>query len=81
MTVGGHLHGIYSEFTVILEGWATWNQEPVARPGMFWDPNVWAGLCPDDAGDAEEELLVKQSTSLWVGLPSLFELAANWLVG
>ena len=46
---------------VFGEGWATWYQEPVARPGMsgmFWDQNVLAGLCPGDAG-GEEELLVQ----------------------
>ena len=45
---------------------------------MFWGPNVWAGLRPGAAGDAEE-LLVQQSTPavypIQVGLPSLFELA------
>ena len=28
--------------------------------GMFGGQNVWTGLCPGDAGDAEEELLVQQ---------------------
>ena len=44
---------------------------------MFWGPSAWAGLRTGDAGNAEE-LGVQQNTSavytLWVGLPSLFEL-------
>ena len=31
--------------------------------GMFWDADVWAGLCPGDARDAEEELLLPQNAS------------------
>ena len=41
-----------AEFTMFIEGWA---KEHGARRKM-------AGLCPDDAGDAEEELLEQQNT-------------------
>ena len=49
--------------------------------GMFWGPNVWAGLRPGDAGD-EEELQVQQNTSAahpTGGLPSLLALDTGQL--
>ena len=42
---------------------------------MFWGPSVWAGLRAGDAGNAEEELGVKQNMSaVYPTMPSLFEL-------
>ena len=63
----GDCPGQFAVFTVFFEGRATWHQKPVARPGrpgMFWGPSVWAGLRAGDAGNAEEELGVKQNTSV-----------------
>ena len=57
--------GEVSVFKVFFEGRTTFHK-PVARPGrsgMFWGPSVWAGLRAGDAGNAEEELGVQQSTS------------------
>ena len=31
---------------------------------MFWDPNVWAGQCPSDAGDAEVVLVQQNALAL-----------------
>ena len=57
-TVGGDLHGIYSVF----EGWAPCSRRARDVRDVLGS-NCLGWLCPGDAGDAEEELLVQQSTS------------------
>ena len=54
-TAGGDLHGIYSVFSR-LGNVASGACPKPGTLGMFWGPNVWAGLRAGDVGDAEEEL-------------------------